>query len=281
MEAPLIKKFAEQHQLPALQFPKLKTDDAAQQLRARDADVFIVAEYGLLIPETVLGIPARGVLNVHPSLLPKYRGASPVQSALLNGDGETGVSVMLLDKEMDHGPVLAQERCVIDEHDTTPTLEAKLGRLGAALLIKTIPDWIAGKIQAREQDHTHATFCKKLSREDGRIDWSQSAEHIYRMWRAYLPWPGIFTMWNWKRLKMTALVRHKGGHPEQSEAKPSEVEGSHTVPSTPFLTPDNQLAIACGTGVIIVDRLQIEGKKELDAEAFLRGYPSFVGSRLE
>lgn len=281
VESPLIKKFAEQHRLPVLQFQKLK-NEAVEQLQTLNADLFVVAEYGLLIPSSVLTLPSHGVLNVHPSLLPKYRGASPIQSALLNGDAETGVTIMVLDAEMDHGPILAQERCAIDPHDTTPTLEAKLGRFGAELLIKTFPDWIAGTITPREQDHTQATFCKKLTRDDGRIDWSKSAEKIYRMWRAYLPWPGVFTMWNGKRVKIVDC------HPERSEAKPSEVEGSHEILrraqndniGTPFLTHNKNLAIACGTGTIIVERLQLEGKKELEATAFLRGYPSFLGTQL-
>lgn len=276
VESPLIKKFAEQHRLPVLQFQKLK-NEAIGQLQTLNADLFVVAEYGLLIPQAVLALPPHGVLNVHPSLLPKYRGASPTQSALLNGDAETGVSIMLLDAEMDHGPILAQERCAIDYHDTTPTLEANLGRLGATLLIKTLPDWIAGKIKPHEQNHTQATFCKKLTRDDGHIDWSKSAEEIYRMWRAYLPWPGVFTMWDGKRVKIVSC------HPEARSA-----EGSHEILrraqndniGTPFLTPDNHLAIACGTGAVIVERLQLEGKKELDADAFLRGYPSSLGAQL-
>lgn len=275
LEEPLVKRFADQHHVRVLQFPKLK-DDAVIQLRALEADVFVVAEYGLLIPSAVLEIPPHGVLNVHPSLLPKYRGASPIQSAILHGDAETGVSIMLLDKEMDHGPVLAQERCPIDAHDTAPTLEAKLGRLGAALLIKTLPEWIAGKIKPHEQDHAQATSCKKLSRDDGRIDWLQSAEHIYRMWRAYLLWPGVFTMWNGKRVKIVNC------HPEAAE-------GSHEIlrraqnditAGTSFLTTDKHLAITCGTGALVIERLQLEGKKELDAAAFLRGYPAFLNSRL-
>lgn len=267
---PLTKRFAEQHGLSVLQFAKLK-DDAIAQLRGLNADVFVVAEYGLLIPSSVLEIPSHGVLNVHPSLLPKYRGASPIQCTILNGETEAGVSIMLLDKEMDHGPILAQERCVIDEHDTAPTLEAKLGRLGALLLIKTLPDWIAGTITPREQDHAQATFCKKLTRDEGHIDWSKSAEEIYRLWRAYLPWPGVFTMWNGKRIILASLRAREAG-----EAIPSGLRQG-----TPFLTPDKNLAIACGTGAIIVERLQLEGKKELEAAAFLRGYPAFLNSHLD
>lgn len=265
VEAPLIKKFAEQHRLPVLQFQKLK-NEAVEQLQTLNADLFVVAEYGLLIPPSVLALPPHGVLNVHPSLLPKYRGASPIQSAILNDDAETGVTIMLLDAEMDHGSILAQERCDIDAHDTTPTLEAKLGRLGATLLIKTLPEWISGKMQPHEQDHTQATLCKKLTRDDGRIDWTQSAEEIYRIWRAYLPWPGMFTMWNGKRLKLTNIAL--------------SVEESHAAPGTPFLTTNKALAIACGASTIIVERLQLEGKKELDAAAFLRGYPAFLNAQL-
>ena len=274
VEPPLIKKFAEQHSVPVLQFLKLK-DTAIEQLRKLNADAFVVAEYGLLIPSAVLDIPPHGVLNVHPSLLPRYRGASPISSALLNGDTETGVSIMLLDAEMDHGPILAQERCAIDEHDTAPTLEAKLGRLGAALLIKTLPEWVARKMQPREQNHAQATFCKKLTRESGRIGWTQSAEYIHRMWRAYLPWPGIFTMWGEKRLKIVIASPSTGLRVDPAK------QSNENRPGTPFLTPEKQLAIACGTGALIVERLQLEGKKELDAAAFLRGYPAFVDTKLD
>ncbi|MBI4098577.1 MAG: methionyl-tRNA formyltransferase [Candidatus Magasanikbacteria bacterium] len=294
-ESPLIKRFAENARLTVLQYKKLN-DEAVTALRAYNADVFIVAEYGVLIPEMVLSIPRHGTLNVHPSLLPNYRGASPIQSAILAGDTQTGVTIMLLDKEMDHGPILTQEACEIDKNDTAVTLEATLGRLGSHLLIDTLPRWIAGSIQPREQDHTRATFCKKLTRESGRIDWTQSAEYIYRMWRAYLPWPGIFTMWNGKRLKMTSIAPRNGSHPERAKPRKfygaKRVEGSHEIlrptsrpqndvePGIPFLTPDKNLAIACDTGAIIVERLQLEGKKELDTDAFLRGYSKFLHSRL-
>lgn len=295
MEAPLTKRFGEHHDIPVLQYKKL--DDAAHaELKTFNADVFVVAEYGLLIPEAVLSIPLHGTLNVHPSLLPQYRGATPIQSALLHGEKETGVTIMLLDKELDHGPIIAQEKMGIEPEDTAPTLEAKLGRAGAELLIATLPKWVAGKITAREQDHTAATFCKKLSREDGRIDWTKSAEEIYRMWRAYLPWPGIFTEWNGKRVKMTAvslresltgsLMGRVNAGPDRASVGPVSSANDEAIPSgqpaaTPFLTPGGKLAITCGKSALIVERLQIEGKKELDAQAFLAGYPAFVGAKLE
>ena len=284
-ESPLIKRFAENAGLQVLQYKKLN-DDAVATLRAYDADVFIVAQYGILIPETILSIPGHGTLNVHPSLLPKYRGASPVQSTILAGDTKTGVTIMLLDKEMDHGSVLSQEECTIDKSDTAVTLEAKLGRLGAILLIATLPRFVHGEITPREQDHTEATVCKKIKRDDGRIDWTQSAEHIYRMWRAYLPWPGIFTMWNGKRLKLMRCVilesRLVGtiGSRRDAIARPGASLQHDSKFGTPFLTPDKNLAISCGAGAIIVERLQLEGKKELDADAFLRGSATFVGAKL-
>jgi len=275
-ESPPIKRFAENAGLPVLQYKKLN-DDAVAALRAYNADIFIVAEYGVLIPEVILSIPRHGTLNVHPSLLPNYRGASPIQSAIFAGETKTGVSIILLDKEMDHGPILVQKECAIDDRDTAVTLEATLGRLGARLLIDMLPKWVTGNIQPREQDHARATFCKKLTRESGRIDWTQSAEKIHRMWRAYLPWPGIFTMWNGKRLKLTSLLLEmlKRACPGPRSGVQHDKE-----PGIPFLTPDKNLAIACGTDAIIVERLQLEGKKELDAAAFLRGSTTFIGAKL-
>jgi len=275
MESPLTKRFGAHHGIPVLQYKKLD-EDAIAEIKKSNTDIFVVAEYGLIIPEKILGLALQGTLNVHPSLLPKYRGATPIQSALLHDEKETGVSIMLLDREMDHGPILAQKTMAIEDEDTAPTLEAKLGRAGAELLIETLEKWISGVITPREQDHNAATFCKKLSREDGRIDWNRPAEEIYRAWRAYLPWPGIFTMWNGKRLKIVIAQSYSV---IASVAKQSN-ENSHPEPATPLLTPDGKLVITCGTGALLIERLQLEGKKELDAHAFLIGYPVFIGSKL-
>ena len=286
LQAPPIKKLTQHHELPILQFPKLR-DEAIEEIKKLGSDIFVVAEYGLLIPRAVLDLPAHGTLNVHPSLLPKYRGASPIQSAILAGEKETGVSIMLLDEEMDHGPVLVQETLSIDDDDSAPTLEAKLGRLGAQLIAVALPQWVAGKHEAKQQDHDSATYCTKISRDDGRIDWNLSADEIYRRFRAYLPWPGIFTEWNGKRLKLTHISpppSRGGGRGEGDQNKtplpvPLPQGERGRTPGTIFLDGD-KLYIATGDGTIVVDRLQLEGKKEMDAQAFMNGYSNFVDTIL-
>ncbi|MEA3272416.1 MAG: methionyl-tRNA formyltransferase [Patescibacteria group bacterium] len=189
-----------------------------------NTDIAVVAAYGHIIPKKILEIPKFGFLNIHPSLLPKYRGPSPIQNAILNGDKETGVSIMLLDKKMDSGPILAQKKVKINENETYETLRNRLAEIGAKLLIKTLLDYVSGKIKPKPQNHKKATYTKLLKREDGKIDWSKPAEEIERMVRAYHPWPGTWTELNGKRLK------------------------------------------------IILNRVQLEGKKEMSLDEFLRGY---------
>ena len=282
MQSTPVKELAEQNNLPIFQFSTLTASDTsssnkivsnnfvapATQLSKLGADLFVVAEYGMLIPKTILDMSKHGTLNVHPSLLPKYRGASPIQSAILNGEKETGVTIMLLDEKMDHGPILKQQNCSIRDDETAPELEKKLAECGAELLIKTISDWIAGKIQAKEQNHNKATFCKKISREDGKIDWNLPAEKIYNHWRAFQPWPGVYTEWNGKRLKLPHI--NTSTHQHINTLEPGNV----------YLDQNGRLTLACGVNSLNINRLQLEGKKEIDAVAFINGHKNFVGSQL-
>lgn len=191
LKPPHIKTWAEMKGIKTLQPEKLD-EEFSSQLSVFSCQLFIVASYGKIIPESILNIPPHGVLNVHPSLLPKYRGASPIESALLNGDKETGVTIIKLDKEMDHGPILVQTAFEIDKEATAGTLEVTSGKLGGELLVQTIEHFISGNLIPKEQDHSNATFCKKITKQDGEINLNNNVEEIVTKYKALNPWPGIY-----------------------------------------------------------------------------------------
>ena len=196
---PPVKVWADENNIPTLQPEKL---DAEFRYKIQDTryDLFIVAAYGKILKKEVLDMPAHGTLNVHPSLLPKYRGSSPIESAILAGDAETGVSIMLLDEQMDHGPVLTQEKVPLDEATGATALERELAILGGSLLARSIPSWIAGTLKATAQDDTRATVTKKIKKEDGLIDLSADPTTNYRKIRAYQGWPRTYFIKDNKRV---------------------------------------------------------------------------------
>lgn len=187
---PPVKIWAETRGIPVLQPEKLDSD-FIYRLKTMDYGLFIVAAYGKIIPPGVLAAPKHGALNIHPSLLPKYRGASPLQSAILSGDKKTGVAIIRMDNEMDHGPVVSQKEVGI-ENMNAQELGEKLFRIGGQILAEIIPEWITGEIQAMPQDHNTATYTKKIVKENGRIDLTDDPQTNWRKFRAYHPWPGIF-----------------------------------------------------------------------------------------
>lgn len=252
-----VKIAAEHFGLPVLQFDDVKSDEAFEKLKALKADLAVVASFGQIIPQRVLDLYKHGMINVHSSLLPKYRGSSPIQAAIANGDKETGVSIMLLDAKMDHGPILDKWPTVIHSDDTTGSLTTKLAELGAELLARTLPDYIDGKIQPIEQDHSQATMVKLLKREDGRLDpATKSAEELERLVRANDPWPGTFVEVEGARLKVLA----------------SEIDGATDLKPGTRYKVDDLPAIACADGVgLILNTVQPEGKPPLEGAAFLRG----------
>lgn len=239
LTAPPLKTAALELDIPVYQPVSLKKDEEFfETFRTLNPDLAVVAAYGKIIPERYLEIPKHGFLNIHPSLLPKYRGPTPVQSALLNGDKETGVTIMVLDKDMDHGPLLAQEKYDIWPKTTFPQLHDELAAIGADLLIKIIPGFINGEIRPKVQNHDQVTICKIYEREDGKIDWSKPVQEIYNQIRALNPEPGTWTTWQGKVLNIKkAAVASDGG-----------------------LEP------------LIV---QLEGGKEMSFPEFLRGHPDF------
>lgn len=268
---PLVKKLATEKKIPVFQ-PLRFNAEAVEEFKKLKPDLVIVAAYGKIIPKAALAIPGFGCINVHVSLLPKYRGPSPIQNALFNGEKETGVTIMLMDEGVDTGDILVQEKTVIAPNDTTETLMQKLSVSGAALLLKTIPLWIERKIEAKAQDHTQASQCQLIEREDGKIFWTEDAETIYNKYRALTPWPGIFTHWKNDseiiRLKLITIGLQK--------INPIE---KHQIGEIFQLGDD--IGIQTNAGIIIFKEIQREGKKTASAKDFINGYPEFIGSILQ
>ena len=266
--APETKSFAAERGLPVLQPPSLRGEEAQRVLAALSPELIVVAAYGLLLPPAVLDIPPLHCLNIHPSLLPRHRGPSPVAAAIMEGDEETGVTVMRLDEGMDTGPIVAQRRTGIGAEETGEALTARLFQMGADLLVDTLPAWARGEIEARPQDEALATVTPRLSREDGEIDWSLSAERTARQVRAYHPWPGAYTTWEGRSLKVieaTAAAGEAGGVEE---------------PGRVVSLGRGRMGVATGEGVLELRQVQLEGRSAVDAAGFLAGHPGAVGSVL-
>lgn len=265
-----VKAIAAAAGIPVFQPESWRDDDAVAALRALAPDVGVVASYAQLLPRRVLRVPAHGWLNIHPSLLPRHRGPSPVAASILAGDTVTGVTIIKLVSAMDAGPIVAQASTAIQGDDTTAVLTARLGNLGAQLLIAVLEDWVAGRLTAVDQDSSAATYSRLLTRQDGLLDWTLPADELERRVRAYDPWPGTYTFYAGRRL---SILRGR------ALAMPTEAPAG-----TVLAVQDNveQLALLIATGdkVLAVDRLQLEGRRALDAAEFVRGQRSIIGERL-
>lgn len=266
-----VKTIAANYQLPILQ-PERLDAAATKQLKEWKPDLIVVVAYGRLLPEAVLNLPGFGCVNIHTSLLPRWRGASPIQNALLAGDTETGVSLMLLDKGMDTGPIIAQKSCPIDPAERTDTLTEKLTIISKELLLETLPLWVKRKITATPQPTEGVTLCQLIEREDGRIFWDLAASEIYNRYRGLYPWPGIFTFW-------------KRGDNDLVRIKLHEVDYQKVNPTTPRHVGEvfeigEDLGVQTGAGVILIKSLQLEGKNRVSATEFIRGNPKCIGSLL-
>ncbi|MEE8045560.1 MAG: methionyl-tRNA formyltransferase [Dehalococcoidia bacterium] len=241
------------------------------RLAELNADVFVVVAYGRILPVEVLQIPSMGVVNIHPSLLPKYRGPSPVVTAILDGQAETGVTIMLLDEGMDTGPILAQSEPIgLTGNERGTDLQATLFKEGAKLLPGVLEGLQQGSITPRQQDDSAATVTRLLERADGEIDWTASAAQIDRMVRAYDPWPGTFTSWNGKGLKILEVT---AGGDSPADSASSASRGSVSVSG-------GRLFVGTASGSIEVLRLQLEGRQAVAAADFLRGQPEIDGAVL-
>ncbi|MSQ41391.1 MAG: methionyl-tRNA formyltransferase [Dehalococcoidia bacterium] len=267
LEASPVKQEALLRGLPVYQPPSWRAPQALQGLAALSPDVIVVAAYGRILPPEVLRLPKYGCLNVHPSLLPHYRGPSPVVTALLDGEAATGVTIMAMDEGMDTGPVVAQRVVPVEDADTGDALTQRLFEVGADLLVESLPRWIKGELEAVPQDPGKATLTRRITKEDGLMDWRQPAAQLWRQVRALDPWPGAYTLWQGKLLKV--LDASVAGGPGRG------------APGQVFLLGEGRLGIATGDGVALeVRRLQLEGRRPLGVVEFLRGHPDLVGSRL-
>ncbi len=261
---PATKTLALQQAVPVLQ--PLKIRDAADELAALGADVAVVIAYGQILSRAVLDAPRLGCLNLHASLLPRHRGASPIQAAIREGDAETGVTVMFMDEGLDTGDLLLAVTTPILPEDTGGSLHERLAEMAPAALEPAL-DWLAeGKAPRQPQDNALATHAGKLTRADGRLDWQNDADTLARLVRAYQPWPGTHTRFDSALLKIFA-----------AQARP-EVSGC-PVPGTVLAAADN-LLVACGQGALELRQLQIEGGRRLSAAEFLRGHPIPAGTVL-
>ena len=265
-----VKRVALSRELPVVQPVSLKGTETAAQMAKFQPDVIVVAAFGQILPQSGLDIPGYGCINIHASLLPRFRGASPVAAAILAGDEFTGISIMLMEKGLDTGPVLARAQIPISAKDTTGSLTAKLSLIAAQLLLEVLPRWFRGELTPQSQSEAEATYCGSISKEEGEIDWHLSAIDIWRRVRAFQPWPGCYTRWQGKQLKIIEVVPL----PEATSLEVGRVLA---------LAPAKEGAVFgvnTGDGILGVLRIQLEGKQAMSAAEFLRGQRQFIGAIL-
>ena len=265
-----VKTLAVEHGVPVLQPESLKPPEAVAQLREFAPEVIVVAAFGQILRRTVLDLPPHGCLNVHASLLPRWRGASPISAAIAAGDPVTGVTIMRMDPGLDTGPILSQRSEAIRPDDTTGALGERLAVLGADLLVDTLPGYLDGSIQPNLQDDARATKCGLLKKEDGQIDWRRSAIDIDRHVRAMTPWPSAYTTWSGKLLRVLRVA--------VSGLQLGLLDG-HSEPGT-ILEDGRSICVRCGDGAIELIEVQPEGKRPMAGGAFARGQRGLIGGRL-
>ncbi len=266
LSATPVKKMAADLGLSVYQPENLKSKDERERLAELRPDAVVVAAYGVILPEAILNLPEYGCLNIHPSLLPRYRGVAPVPAAILHGDEFTGVSIMLLDKGVDTGPLLAQIQIPVTANDTAGLLLEKLSYTGAHLLLDVFPRLVKHEITPRPQNNAFASYTRMLSKNDGDIDWRKSALEISRQVRAYQPWPGSYTRWQGRQLKII-------------EAKP--LNAGLAIPGSVVpLSGEPAFGIGTADGILGVEKVQLEGKRVMAAGEFIRGQRQLIGTVL-
>lgn len=271
MTPPLVKVLAQELGLPVLQPASLKDPGFRALLAEMQPDVTVLVAYGEYVAPVLLDLPRHGSINLHPSLLPRWRGSTPIQSAILAGDEVTGVSIIRMDRGLDTGPILAQRSTPVAPDESHAELSARLANMGAELLAETLPRWLKREIEPVPQTEEGATLTRTLSKEDGLLDWSAPAEEIDRRVRAFQPWPGTYTYWQGRLLKVL-------------RARPVPAEGdrvSGTVLALQQPGSPRSLAVATGGGgALELLEVQLAGKPPVEARALLTGYPQMVGSVL-
>lgn len=266
--APPIKSIAQKLELPCYQPLDLKKNPKfVEQLSQLEPELIVVAAYGKFLPDAILNLPKHGCLNVHPSLLPKYRGPSPIQTAILNGEKETGVTIILLDEGMDSGDIASQKTLAIRQDENYESLAKHLSLLGAELLINTIPPFLDNEINLVTQNNDQATYCRKIAKENAKINWQGAAETIYNQVRAFNPWPISYTFWENKKLDILK----------------AESIDSADAPNHPFgkvLALNKDILVQCGRGQLKLIEVRLENKKIMNINDFLNGHQDFMGAIL-
>ena len=263
---PPVKLLAERNGIEVVQPDKLRSPELVALLRDRQADIGMVVAYGRILPLDLLGIPRLGCVNVHASLLPRYRGAAPIQRSIIAGDNETGVSLMQMDKGMDTGPILAFRRTAIDDNETVGELSARLSELGAALLRDRLAELLRGDLEPRPQEHEQATAAPPLRKEEGQVDWNRPAREIHNLVRGFAPRPGAFSWLAGRRIKLhrTRVVEARNALGE---------------PGVVLNTADRSIWVACSPGTLAIEELQMEGKRRMTAAELLSGSRLAAGDR--
>ncbi len=271
LTSPPVKILAAKYNIPVFQPKNLEL--GTWSLNIPIADIFVVAAYGKIIPKAILDLPRLGAINIHPSLLPRWRGPSPMQAAILHGDSETGITIMQMDEQMDHGPIVASSKFQVPNSKFSyPKLHDQLARLGAELLMGTLPRWIADEITPVPQDESQATYCKLLTKNSGRIDWGKPAEEIERMIRAFQPWPGTWTIWKTDAGDRRIRIEEA----DVVDVAPPAGGGAGMV----WQNATYPLLIQTKRGSLAIKKLRMEGKSATDPASFLRGHPSLIGATI-
>ncbi len=262
---PPVKELALKHHIPIFQPEKLRDPVAVEQLRKLQPDLIVVVAYGQILPKSVLEIPRFGCINVHASLLPRYRGAAPINKAIVDGEQVTGVTTMLMDVGLDTGDMLIKRATEIGDEETAGELHDRLSLLGREAMEETLRRLCDGTLRPEPQENTQSSYAAMMKKEDGRIDWRCSAKSIHNLVRGLSPWPGAFTLWNGQMLKLGRTLAEEGLAAEPGTVLSADTDG---------------VCIACGQGVLRVRELQLAGKKKLPAGDFLRGTSLSAGARL-
>ncbi len=259
-----VKLIAQDLNLSIVQPKRLRDVEAINQIRDMQPDLIIVAAYGQILPQSILDIPSFGSLNIHASLLPRWRGAAPIHAAILHGDEETGISIMLMDAGMDTGPILSQRKLTIHPYETAGDLSLRLSTTGADLLIDTLPGYLSGEILPNPQDDSLATYAPMIQKSEGLLDFKKSAADLLLQVRAFEPWPTSFFNWRDQRfvVKKAHAVKHKTFDPGQ------------------VILLDKYPAITTSDGLLVIEQIQPAGKKVMPGDAFLRGSSEFIGANL-
>jgi len=263
IQASPIKLMALEAGIPVFQPEKLRRAEAIEELKQWKPDAYVVAAFGQILPQAVLDIPPFGSINVHASLLPRWRGAAPIQAAIRAGDAESGVTIMKMDAGLDTGPILTQRAIPLAPNETGQSLHDKLSIVGAELLMNTLPGYFSGEIRPQAQDESRVTYAPQIQKEEGQLNWTQSASSIERLVRAFTPWPGAYTAWNGQQLKI-----HSGG-----------VIDGKAQPGLVVETP-NGIAVGTGDGLYVLIQIQLAGRKIMPASEFVKGHVGFVGATL-